>query len=351
MDEALQLTKTDWPVFGLTDDVRPTLGSASEAGQAAVLVTLHTASGGAPRGVGAQMVVTQSTVSGYLSGGCIEADVARHALAAMADGQPRRLVYGEGGPIDVRLPCGGRIELLAERVLPEDPAVACLLDLGAARKTAVWISTGATRLCCSDGESVPPEGDLSAAFLAARQGTARAGQQGGAVYRTFAPRQRFVVFGHDPTALAMAMLARQVGMETFLVRPKGPSAPPPMPDIQYRREAPAAALATIGVDPWTAVAIAMHQDEDDHEALVAALSSSAGYVGLLGSSRRLPGKIARLTEAGISPHQLARLKAPIGLKVGGHSPWEIATGVIAEVIQTANGRPASQVPVHAVAAA
>jgi xanthine dehydrogenase accessory factor len=352
MDEALQCAKTDWPVFGLTDDVRPALGAASETGQAAVLVTLHTASGGAPRGVGAQMVVTRRTVSGYLSGGCIEADVARHALAALADGQPRRLVYGEGGPIDVRLPCGGRIELLAERILPDDPAVACLLDLGAARKPALWISSGATRLCCSDDESVPPqEGDLAIAFLAARQGTARAGQQGGAVYRLFAPRQRFVVFGHDPTALAMAMLARQVGMETILVRPKGPSAPPPVPDIQYRREAPAAALAAIGADPWTAVAIAMHQEEDDHEALVAALSSSAGYVGLLGSSRRLPRKLARLAEAGISPHQLARLKAPIGLKVGGHSPWEIATGVIAEVIQTANGLSARQVPAHAVAAA
>jgi xanthine dehydrogenase accessory factor len=152
-------------------------------------------------------------------------------------------------------------------------------------------------------------------------------------------------------APAMAMLARQVGMETILVRPKGPSAPPPVPDIQYRREAPAAALAAIGTDPWTAVAIAMHQEEDDHAALVAALASSAGYVGLLGSSRRLPRKLARPAEAGISPHQLARLKAPIGLKVGGHSPWEIATGVIAEVIQAANNLPAGQVPVPAVAAA
>jgi hypothetical protein len=59
MDEALRHAKSNRPVFGLTDDIRPALGAASEAGRAAVLVVLHTASGGASRGVGAQMVVTR----------------------------------------------------------------------------------------------------------------------------------------------------------------------------------------------------------------------------------------------------------------------------------------------------
>jgi hypothetical protein len=40
----------------------------------------------------------------------------------------------------------------------------------------------------------------------------------------------------------------------------------------------------------------------------------------------LPRKLARLADAGISLHQLVCLAAPICLKVGGHSPWEIATG-------------------------
>ena len=120
----------------------------------------------------------------------------------------------------------------------------------------------------------------------------RAASRADMVHRLYVPQQRFVVFGHDPTALAMAMLAGQVGMETFLIRPKGPMAPPPVPNIHYIRERPADALTRIGADPWTAVAVAMHQEEDDQEALVAALSSEAGYVGLLGSSRRLPRKLA-----------------------------------------------------------
>ena len=351
MDEALQLVKADWPAFGLADDIRPTLKIAMDSAQDAVLVTLHSASGGAPRGLGAQMIVTKDAVSGYLSGGCIEADVTRHALAALSDGQPRRLIYGEGGPIDVRLPCGGRIELLAERIRPHDPAVVRLLELSAHRQPALWISDGERRACLGTDSDPPLEEDLHVPFLSARRSAAKAGQHGSMIHRLFTPQQRFVVFGHDPTALAMAVLASRVGMETILVRPKGPQSPPPVPGIQYRRETPPEALAAIGADPWTAVAIAMHQEEDDHDALMASLSSPAGYVGLLGSSRRLPRKLTRLAEAGISAHQLARLKAPIGLKVGGRSSWEIATGVIAEIIQTANALAVRQPPIHAVAAA
>jgi xanthine dehydrogenase accessory factor len=350
-DEALHLAKADWPDFGLISDVRPALEAAMGAGREAALVTLYTASGGAPRGIGAQMVVTEKAVTGYLSGGCIEADVTRHALDVLADGQPRRLIYGEGGPLDVRLPCGGRIDLLVERISPDDPAVSALLMLSAKRMPGLWLSNGERRICLSAKDDMPPDEELYAAFLAGRQDRARAGCQDDMIYRLFTPQQRFIVFGHDPTALAMAMLAQQVGMDTILVRPKGPLSPPPVPGILYRRERPADALAAIGADPWTAVAVAMHQEEDDHEALVAALSSQAGYVGLLGSSRRLPRKLARLTQAGVSAAQLKRLKAPIGLKVGGHSPWEIATGVIAEVIQTANEQSVRPSSVRTVAAA
>ncbi len=351
MSGALKHVEADWPAFGLSDDVRPALQAVAETGRDAVLVTLHTAMGGGPRGVGAHMVITRDSVSGYLSGGCIEADVTRHALEVLADGQSRRLVYGEGGPIDIRLPCGGRIELLVERIPANDPALSALLRFSAGRAPCVWISDGQRRFCLeADGRGHPDEA-VRAALAAARQNDIRAGSRGNMVYRLFTPQQRFVVFGHDPTVLAMAMLAGQVGMETFLVRPKGPIAPPPVPNILYVRDQPSHALTRIGADPWTAVAVAMHQEEDDHEALVAALSSRAGYVGLLGSGRRLPRKLARLAEAGISPADLKRLKAPIGLKIGGNSPWEIATGVIAEVIQTARELSVCRSSVRSVAAA
>ncbi|MDE2413122.1 MAG: XdhC family protein, partial [Sphingomonadales bacterium] len=119
----MQLNDADWPTFGWIADVRPALREASRGGRSVVLATLTGQSGAAPRPIGTQMVFDGAAATGYFSGGCLEADVANHAAVVLADGAPRRLVYGEGSPwIDVRLVCGGRIEILLERIAPDDDA-------------------------------------------------------------------------------------------------------------------------------------------------------------------------------------------------------------------------------------
>lgn len=125
-------------------------------------------------------------------------------------------------------------------------------------------------------------------------------------------------------------------MEVALVRPKGPEAPPSGATLRYLRDDPAEAFRAIGLDAWTSVVVAAHDADTDHEALAAALPSPAAYVGLLGSRRRLQEKLARLRAAGVAEADVARLKAPIGLPIGGKSPWEIAVSIVGEVVETAN---------------
>lgn len=330
------LVQTDWPLFGLVVDPRPVLAREKAEQRACVLATLYAASGGAPRGVGAQMVVTSSSASGYLSGGCVEADVVRNARTVLSDGVPRWLVYGKGGPIDIQLPCGGRIEILLERLLPHDEVVADLLAHTRARQPARWTSDGITRSCTPDNQLDP--------FVC--------GIQQIRIALSYEPRQRLAVVGHDPVALALASMAIQSGIEVHLIRPKGPTTPPPVDGIVYWRTTPAIAFAAIGLDPWTAVAVATHQDDDDHDALIAALPASAGYVGLLGSRRRLPGKRNRLLAAGLSPEALSRLKAPIGVSLDGNTPWDVAIGILAEARQVLNGSRYRRLrPIRAVNAA
>ena len=55
-----------------------------------------------------------------------------------------------------------------------------------------------------------------------------------------------------------------------------------------------AAFQALGLDQWTAVAVASHDIAIDHAALAAALPSPAPFVGELGSGRRLPERLARL---------------------------------------------------------
>lgn len=306
-----------WPIHGMVDDVRPALAVALSRGPAA-LATIVALGGGGPRPVGAQMVFGEGIVSGFLSGGCIEADVETHARACLEDGAPRHLVYGAGSPWpDIRLLCGARIEILVERIGPDDPAARTLLDLAAARAPAFWLSDGQRRLCVEEPQAVWP----------------------GAFERAYDPIPRLIVLGGDPTALAVAGLGAQSGFETFLVRPKGPEEPPPLPGVAYRRDGAEEALAAIGLDRWTAVAVCGHDLELDHAALTAALPSPAPYVGLLGARRRLPERIARLRTAGLSDRELAKLRAPIGLDLGGKAPFEVAVAVIGEIVAARHGQP------------
>jgi xanthine dehydrogenase accessory factor len=322
-DPALDLpaeTPGDWPLYGLADDMRPALARALARGPAALATIISLGQGG-PRPVGAQMVFGDDSRDGFLSGGCIEADVETHARACLADGQPRRLVYGEGSPWpDIQLLCGARIEILVERITPEDEAARALLALATARIPAIWISDGARRICA-------PLPEFVAAWPQAFS-------------RRFDPPPRLAVFGGDPTALAVASLGAQSGFETTLVRPKGPLSPPPLAGVAYRRDDAASAAAAIGLDAWTAVAICGHDQEVDHQALLAALPSDAPYVGLLGARRRLGERLERLRAAGVSERDLQKLRAPIGLDLGGKAPFEVAVAVIGEIMATRHGQPA-----------
>lgn len=295
----MPLPLPEWPMFGLTDDVRPALRQARDAGQPMALATLTAVGGGGPRPIGAQMVFAENVIAGYFSGGCIEADVAGHAAACLTDGKPRTLVYGEGSPWpDIRLLCGARLEIVVERVAADDPRLAEILAAERDRRPAVWR---------------------------------------GGVVRAYAPAPRLIVVGADPPALAIAALGAQVGMEAVLVRPKGPAAPPPLAGVTYSRD-----LGGLAFDAWTAVAAASHDIEIDQAALTAALNSPAFYVGLLGARARLPERLARLKAAGMTDEALARLHAPIGLDLGGKAPWEVAVAVIGEITAARYARTSGQ---------
>lgn len=313
----------DWPDFGLHADIRPALAAAMAAGEPAVLATLHAARGGAPYGLGAQMLFSRTALAGYLSGGCIEADVALHAAEALADGNPRRLVYGDGGPIDIRLPCGSRIEVLVERLAASDASAKALIDLSADRRPAVWITDGRSRACVEPGRVA----------TTARALASRADVEGLAdrlVHRRYVPASRLVIVGGEPVALALARLAAETGFETILIRPSGPEKAPSGVS-RYIRTSVAQAMAETPPDPWTAIAVVTHDGDQQEEALIAALATPAFYIGALGSRRRIPERNDRLLSAGLRQADLARVHAPIGLPTGSKTAWGIAVSIIAEI--------------------
>ncbi len=313
----MKLDDADWPTFGWSADIRPALRAAVDGGRSVVIGTLVRADGPTPRPAGTQMLFDGLTATGYFSGGCLEADVANHAAAVQADGAPRHLVYGQGSPwLDIRLLCGGRIELLLERVAPSDPAVAHLLALERQRRDAWWWSDGQHRIA-GETPSAPPASEDALHYTI-----------------HYPPGWRVIVIGGDPIALAIAQLAATAGFDSILVRPDGPDGPPPIAPVDYRREPPAAALAALGVDRWTAIVAASHEDALDDAALRAAVGAGAGYIGVLGAAQRKSARDRRLAAAGLSPDQIAVVHAPIGTRRCGKAPWEVAVSVIAEIMES-----------------
>lgn len=312
-----------WQFDAQTDDIRPLLMAAQASGTPFAIATLVETSGPAPRELGAQMLITGEQHWGYLSGGCIEADVARHAREAMATGKPRLLRYGEGSPwIDIRLACGTGISVLVEPLRGDDPAVSALLDGFQSRHPVLWSSDGTAR------EALPSDDVPRFAWDACRY------------TKRYDPVLRLVLIGEDATVLACATLGQAMGMEVALVTPNGPEAAP-LTGLSYHRTSPADALDAIGLDRWTAVAVLSHDREDDEAGLAAALASPAFYVGAIGARVRLDGRVALLRGHGVREADIARLHAPIGLQGFGKAPRDIALSVVADVAREFHTRSAS----------
>ena len=123
------------------------------SGEPCALVTSLNIEGGAARELGSLAVITATgDMTGYLSNGCIDRDIIHHGMAAIDNGQVKHLRYGAGSPyLDLKLPCGGALELVidpAPDLTVLEAALARLLNReenGAIFLGSRW--AGADRIC------------------------------------------------------------------------------------------------------------------------------------------------------------------------------------------------------------
>ena len=98
----------------------------------------------------------------------------------------------------------------------------------------------------------------------------------------------------------------------------------------------------IGLGPNDAVAVLTHDVKFDEPAIVESLRRQCRYVGAVGSRKTQADRRARLRDAGVSDDELAELRGPIGLDLGGRNPSETALAILAEIVAErygGSGRP------------
>ena len=300
------------------------------AGQGAVLATVIETWGSAPRPVGSQLAVSgQMAMMGSVSGGCVEGAVVQAALAAIGDGKSRVMTCGvtDEAAFAVGLACGGSIRILLEPVgaaIPEG----LLHDLVAARAARHAVAYRVNLTTWSRGLEAPSEA-LAQKFRADQSGV-----EGDDFIAIHNPPLRIVIVGAVHIAQHLVAMARACGYDPLLVDPReafGSAAR--FPGEQISHDWPDEALAAFGLDARTAVVTLTHDPKLDDPAIRAALGSQAFYLGCLGSTRTQAKRLARLTEAGFSDTDLARIHAPVGLNIGARSPAEIALSVMAQITQ------------------
>jgi len=93
------------------------------------------------------------------------------------------------------------------------------------------------------------------------------------------------------------------------------------------------AVTEIELDSQSYVVIMTEKHRWDYLILENVLRQPTGYIGMIGSREKVAKTFQELKKNGFTECELSRVCAPIGLNIGGHTPGEIAIGVVAQMIQ------------------
>ncbi|MGA2440096.1 MAG: XdhC family protein [Tepidisphaeraceae bacterium] len=348
------------------------------AGQPAALATVVSVEGSSYRLPGARMLVAgDGRTWGTVSGGCLERDVARRARMLIPQpAQPVVVCYEtddeDGGQESARpiadpgpsLGCGGRIEILIQRVVPTDPGPIAALHAVVRRRTRASLAT-VIRVGSAGDSSVSPgahllrlghdepigqltDPALHEALLAhlrrdppddrsfeIHRCDLSIGGWADVLIEWMSPSQALAVFadGHDVAPLVD--LAKALGWHVTIVGSR--------PVAGLRQSFPTADQLICSADgpadadvPLDAAAVVMaHNFHRDAAALAALLRHPRAYVGVLGPRRRTARLLAA---AGLTGHE-HRIHSPIGLDIGADNPEQIALAIVAEIQAVAAARP------------
>ncbi|MGE8420000.1 XdhC family protein [Pseudomonas sp.] len=302
----------------------------SGAGQRVWLCTVLCTYGSAPRAPGSLLVVSDSGQwLGSLSGGCVEDDF----LERVAHGEfaePVAVVrYGDAHDMrsNIRLPCGGVLDVLVEN-LPADCDVRAHLSalqsalLGQRRvQREVDLRDGQRRL--NEDHHQGPRVERDAVSVRLRIGAA----------------QRLLLAGYSSVAHFCAQFGKGLGFDVILCEPREEVLEGVVLDgIEIRRELPSVFIANGGCHADTAVVALTHDPKIDDLAMLEAVRTEAFYIGVMGSRITSDKRRERLQRiGGLGEAELARIHAPIGLNLGSKTPAEIALAVLADIVRIRSG--------------
>ena len=296
-------------------DVLNAFASSVSSGKRATLAIVTHTQGGAVRAPGALMAIDEDgETAGYVSGGCIDSDIALHAHRAIETGQSQTLIYGAGSPfVDLPLPCGGSIEV---RILtPPSLGQISRVKKALESRHPVTVVLHADGSLSIDAESASPD-----AFCVC-----------------YAPKLKIRIAGRGADSLALAQICRQAGFQVHFQSPD-PVTLSNADDIGCDHIEPLTTPRDIPVaddDPWTAFVLMFHDLHWETALLEQAVAGPAFYIGAVGSKNAHARRLEALSGAGMPTESSARIKGPIGMVPSMRDASGLAISTLAEIISFA----------------
>jgi xanthine dehydrogenase accessory factor len=209
------------------------------------------------------------------------------------------------------------------------------------------------------GGAIELEVQTAAAELLGRGGTAEVGRHltqelgmccGGEMkifLEVIEPAPRIFIFGAGYIAKPLAGIAAGCGFEVTVVDGRAEWASPerfPTSALCTRPADDAVRDLETAADDYAVVMT--HDHGCDQRIVEVLLRRPLRFVGMIGSTSKQRKFALRLRARGFSDAEIARLRSPLGLSIGGQTPEEIAVSVMAELIAARRGAPlpASWVP-------
>ncbi|MEX0604433.1 MAG: XdhC family protein [Marinobacter sp.] len=306
-------------------------------GKTVWLCTVLSTFGSSPREPGSLMVATSNgDHMGSLSGGCIEDDFLDRLVAGEYELPAVIVRYGEPGEksdnAHVRLPCGGILDVLVERLLVNSDNQVHLQQVLSALAGQDEQLRSVTLI--DGGAWLEPAGPTGPKVL---------WEDGAEVVRIrIGPVAKLILAGYSTVAEACANFAINLGYQVVLCDPReevmrGLTLPQ---GVEFIPQFPSLYIASPGAcTPSTAVVAVTHDPRIDDLAMMTAVKTSASYIGVMGSRRTSQARADRLRRTGgLSDAEIERIHMPVGLDLGSKTPAEIALAIMADIVRIRRGR-------------